>query len=143
MPTRPYAIVHYHEIGLKGRNRSLFENILVRNLATALTGTGAAKPRKLPGRVLIALEPGADRELVAERLMRVFGVANFGLGVGGRLDPDALGEVAWSVVRERGFRDVRRARQEGALGIRPLVSRDQRKGRRLSARAERQARQPV
>jgi thiamine biosynthesis protein ThiI len=101
--TRPYAIVHYHEIGLKGRNRSLFENILVRNLATALTGTGAAKPRKLPGRVLIALEPETDRELVAERLSRVFGVANFGLGVGGRLDPDALGEVAWNVVRERDF----------------------------------------
>lgn len=103
MPTRPYVIVHYHEIGLKGRNRSLFENILVRNLTTALSGTGAAKPRKLPGRVLVALDPEADVETVADRLRRVFGVANFGIGVGGRLDGDALGDVAWDVVRPRDF----------------------------------------
>ena len=50
MATRAYAIVHYHEIGLKGRNRSTFENILLRNLRTALTGTGAGNPRKLRGR---------------------------------------------------------------------------------------------
>lgn len=103
MKTRPYAIVHYHEIGLKGRNRSTFENILVRNLTTALTGTGALKPRKLPGRVLVELPDDGDRELIAERLTRVFGVANFGLGVGGRLDLDALYEVAWDVVRDRDY----------------------------------------
>src|SRR5881409_3817436 len=55
MPARPHAIVHYHEIGLKGRNRSHFENILVRNMAGALAGTGAGKPRKLPGRILVPL----------------------------------------------------------------------------------------
>jgi len=103
MRTRPYAMVHYHEIGLKGRNRSTFENILVRNLTTALTGTGANKPRKLPGRVLIELPEEADGAQIAHRLTHVFGVANVGLGVGGRLDLDALCEVAWDVVREREF----------------------------------------
>jgi len=101
--TRPYAIVHYHEIGLKGRNRSTFENILVRNLRTALTGTGSHDPRKLPGRVLVPLAEDADDALVTERLVRVFGVANVGLGVGGKLDLDALNEVAWNVVRDRAF----------------------------------------
>ncbi|MGH2728020.1 MAG: hypothetical protein ACRDKS_13695, partial [Actinomycetota bacterium] len=103
MSTRPYAIVHYHEIGLKGRNRSLFENILVRNLTTALGDTGAGKPRKLPGRVLVRLDPDDDFETIARRLSRVFGVANFGLGVGGRLDAESLGDVAWEVVRGREF----------------------------------------
>src|SRR5918996_4037689 len=103
MAARPHAIVHYHEIGLKGRNRSLFENILVRNMATALTGAGAGKPRKLPGRILVPLDTDADRDLVAERLTRVFGIANVGLGVGGKLDPDALRDVAWDVVRDRDF----------------------------------------
>jgi len=103
MRTRPYAMVHYHEIGLKGRNRSTFENILVRNLSTALTGTGANKPRKLPGRVLIELPEEADDAQIAERLTHVFGVANIGMGVGGRLDLDALCDVAWDVVREREF----------------------------------------
>jgi tRNA uracil 4-sulfurtransferase len=103
MRTRPYAMVHYHEIGLKGRNRSTFENILVRNLSTALTGTGAGKPRKLPGRILIELPEDVEDALIAERLTRVFGVANVGLGVGGRLDFDSLGDVAWGVVRDREF----------------------------------------
>src|SRR5437867_2334246 len=96
-------MVHYHEIGLKGRNRSTFENILVRNLATALQGTGASKPRKLPGRVLVPVEDGADGDAVADRLSRVYGVANFGLGLGGRLDPERICEVAWDVVRDLPF----------------------------------------
>ncbi len=124
MPTRPYAIVHYHEIGLKGRNRSVFENILVRNLTTALGGTGAGKPRKLPGRVLIPLDPDGDDEAVAGRLSRVFGVANFGLGEGGRLDAEALGAVAWDVVREREFSTfavrARKAHSEFPLSAREI-----------------------
>ncbi|MFY9586627.1 MAG: tRNA uracil 4-sulfurtransferase ThiI [Actinomycetota bacterium] len=103
MTVRPHAIVHYHEIGLKGRNRSMFENILVRNMTTALTGAGTGKPRKLPGRILVPLEADADPALVAERLTRVFGIANVGLGVGGKIDADALKDVAWDVVRDRDY----------------------------------------
>lgn len=124
MTGRDYAIVHYHEIGLKGRNRSTFENILVRNLATALTGTGAAKPRKLPGRILIALEPDADRGLVRSRLAEVFGVANFGLGVGGRFDLDKICDVSWQIVRDRPWETfavrARKAHSEFPLSAREL-----------------------
>jgi len=124
MPVRPFAIVHYHEIGLKGRNRSTFENILIRNLAKALSGTGAFKPRKLPGRVLVPLPEEADRSLVAERLVRVFGVANIGLGVGGKLEAEAISEVAWNVVRDRDFSTfavrARKAHSEFALSAREV-----------------------
>ena len=124
MAVRPHAIVHYHEIGLKGRNRSVFENILVRNMTTALAGTGAGKPRKLPGRILVPLEDDADRPLVAERLTRVFGIANVGLGVGAKLDPDALRDVAWDVVRERDFATfavrARKAHSEFPLSSREI-----------------------
>lgn len=122
MAVRPHAIVHYHEIGLKGRNRSVFENILVRNMTTALAGAG--KPRKLPGRILVTLDAEADRDLVAERLTRVFGIANLGLGVGGRLDPDALRDVAWDVVRDRDFETfavrARKAHSEFPLSAREI-----------------------
>ena len=33
------CLVHYHEIGLKGKNRSIFENQLVTNLKCALRDT--------------------------------------------------------------------------------------------------------
>ena len=124
MSVRPYAIVHYHEIGLKGRNRSVFENILVRNLAGTLAGTGAGKPRKLPGRILIPLDAEADNELVAERLSKVFGIANYGLGVGGQLDPERLSGIAWDVTREHDFETfavrARKAHSDFALSAREI-----------------------
>ena len=124
MAVRHHAIVHYHEIGLKGRNRSQFENILVRNMTTALAGTGAENPRKLPGRVLVPLEEDADRALVAERLTRVFGIANVGIGVGGKLSPEALGDVAWDVVRDHEFATfavrARKAHSEFPLSAREI-----------------------
>ena len=124
MAVRPYAIVHYHEIGLKGRNRSTFENILLRNLGKALDGTGAEKARRLPGRLLVPLSDAADITLVTERLQRVFGVANFGIGVGGKLDPESLGDVAWDVVRDREFGTfavrARRAHSDFPLSAREI-----------------------
>jgi thiamine biosynthesis protein ThiI len=124
MPVRPFAMVHYHEIGLKGRNRSTFENILVRNLRSALGGTGAGDPRKLPGRVIVPLDPGSDETVVAERLKRVFGVANFGLGIGGKLAPESLGEVAWEAVRGRDFATfavrARKAHSDFSLSAREI-----------------------
>ena len=124
MQPRPFAIVHYHEIGLKGRNRSLFENILIRNLAAALEGTEAGKPRKLPGRVLIPLDEGTDRELVAARLGKVYGVANFGLGIGGSFDAGSLADIAWQVTGEHEFATfavrARKAHSDFALSAREI-----------------------
>ena len=124
MPVRPFAMVHYHEIGLKGRNRSTFENRLMRNLATALDGTGTGRPKKLPGRIVVPFEPDADRDAIRDRLTRVFGVANVGLGVGGTLDLDAVCAVAWDQVRERDYATfavrARKAHSEFPLSAREI-----------------------
>jgi len=69
--TPDMLLVHYHEIGLKGRNRPVFERALKQNLKRALRGL-ASSVRVVPGRVEIAdPAPGA-----IERVQRVFGVAN-------------------------------------------------------------------
>jgi thiamine biosynthesis protein ThiI len=70
-------VVHYAEIGLKGRNRPRFENALRDNLARALSPLGAVRIRKLYGRFLVELPEGSDLEDVAPRIQRVFGVAYF------------------------------------------------------------------
>jgi len=64
-------LVHYTEIGLKGRNRPVFERWLSRNLKRAL-GDSASGVRLLSGRVLVE-DPKPD---AVERAARVFGVAN-------------------------------------------------------------------
>ena len=67
MAIRDYLIVHYHEVGLKGGNRSLFERALVRNIARATSDLAALKPRRLPGRILVDLPAGVEADAVAAR----------------------------------------------------------------------------
>jgi thiamine biosynthesis protein ThiI len=69
--TPDLLLVHYHEIGLKGRNRPRFERQLKHNLERAL-GDSAGRVRLVSGRVEV-LDPKPD---ALERVQRVFGVAN-------------------------------------------------------------------
>jgi tRNA uracil 4-sulfurtransferase len=71
------AIVHYHELALKGRNRDYFEQRLVRNIRIALRDLGITQIQHMRSRIRIALPPGADSDRVRKRLARVCGIANF------------------------------------------------------------------
>src|SRR5439155_10730866 len=94
MAVRDYIIVHYHEIGLKGGNRSIFERALARNIARATSDLAELKPRRLPGRVLVPIPSGASSEPIAQRISTVFGIANYSIARGGQLDFDAICDVA-------------------------------------------------
>ena len=48
MPPR-VLLVHYHEVGLKGKNRSTFENRLVENLSSALAGLHVSSVSRTSG----------------------------------------------------------------------------------------------
>lgn len=61
-------VVHYHEVGLKGRNRKLFENALVDNIRRATADLGSLAPKRLPGRILIPVPDGIDSRVVDERV---------------------------------------------------------------------------
>jgi thiamine biosynthesis protein ThiI len=71
------AIIHYHELALKGRNRSFFEQRLVLNLQLALKGLGITQVDALQGRIRVTLPDATDETIVKDRLCRVFGVSNF------------------------------------------------------------------
>lgn len=73
------AIVHYHELALKGRNRDFFEQRLVRNIRQALKGLGVKRVENLRSRIRITLPTDGDDQSIRERLGRVFGIANFSL----------------------------------------------------------------
>jgi tRNA uracil 4-sulfurtransferase len=82
-------VAHYHEIGLKGRNREFFEESLARNLRRALRGTGYSRVRRGFGRVTVHFFSDNRIEEAVERAARVFGVAYVGVGM--RVAPDLEG----------------------------------------------------
>ena len=92
-------VAHYHEIGLKGRNRDFFEDALTRNLKRALRGTGYSKIRRGFGRVVVDFNPDAMVEQAAQRAARVFGVVNVGVGKRVTQDLDAIAETALALMR--------------------------------------------
>lgn len=72
-----YAVVHYAEIGLKGRNRPFFERVLARNVASRLGSLGLAQVERLSGRMLVHMHRPLDAGSWAERLHTVCGIAHF------------------------------------------------------------------
>ena len=106
------VIVHYHELALKGRNRQYFEQHLVRNIRWALKGLGVKRVENLRSRIRVILPPGVSDEIVRDRLLRVFGIANFLMAGTVPLDlthPD-LGELSEAVghdLQQRTFRTFR------------------------------------
>lgn len=58
------VLVHYHEIGLKGRNRSYFESLLRQNVVRRL-GDGAVPIRRVSGRLVADFGATADAPAAA------------------------------------------------------------------------------
>ena len=96
-------VVHYHEIGLKGRNRQFFEETLVTNLRRALRGTGYRRVRHGYGRVVVDLGDNSLAEEAAQRSARVFGVAYVGLGTRTNPTLDDINRVAVEIMSEEPF----------------------------------------
>lgn len=100
-------LVHYHEIALKARNRPFFVNQLVRNLKRATADFPVRRIQKLPGRVLLELAGENAAQEVAERVRRVFGVANCCSALRCDLDLEALKDTAAKALAGRPFQTFR------------------------------------
>lgn len=68
------VLVKYGEIILKGLNRPVFENILVKNIKTALKPLGEVSVTRAQAAVYIDPADGVDIDEVCARLQKVFGV---------------------------------------------------------------------
>lgn len=68
-------LIKYSEIGVKGNNRHIFEDMLVRNIKSALRVlVGRWEVRKADGRIYVTCEE-EDQEDAIQALMKVFGIA--------------------------------------------------------------------
>ncbi|UCC62982.1 MAG: tRNA 4-thiouridine(8) synthase ThiI [Anaerolineae bacterium] len=86
-------VIHYAEIGLKGRNRSFFERQLQRNVGQRLAGLDVAGVERLPGRLLARLGTEADVAVAVERLRTVPGIAYFAPAYSAPKDIEAIKEA--------------------------------------------------
>lgn len=68
-----HVIARYGEISLKGRNRSEFERILVRNMKNALAKWPEVRLERTDGRVMVTLH-GAPIHNIMDSLSKVFGL---------------------------------------------------------------------
>lgn len=69
-------LIKYAEIGVKGKNRYLFEDALVRQIKYALMGSESTyRISKTPGRIFLDFEGDFDYDDTIDRLQHVFGVS--------------------------------------------------------------------
>lgn len=72
-----HTILHYGEIALKGRNRSLFEDILRNQILLQCSKIGPCRIQKLPSRFLLKFAVTPPLEELKKQLGKVFGLANY------------------------------------------------------------------
>lgn len=92
------AIIHYHEIALKGGNRSFFESKLKDNLMRVMKGVKGAKVQKKYDHFRVVFE--GDAEEVKARLLQVCGVENFSIVESVEVDLEKVGKRGIELVRE-------------------------------------------
>lgn len=82
------CLVHYHEIGLKGRNRANFEHRLLSNMEAALAAYETEEVSRISGHLLVVLRNEEDVEPVARILLQIPGVARVSCGWRTARDPE-------------------------------------------------------
>ncbi|MGI6641174.1 MAG: tRNA uracil 4-sulfurtransferase ThiI [Limnochordia bacterium] len=90
-------LVRYGEISLKGRNRKMFEDLLIRNINAALEGLSIQSISKTFGRLYIETENWQE---AAARLGKVFGIVSVSPVLRTELDLEAIEEAAVRVMED-------------------------------------------
>ena len=91
------CLVHYHEIGLKGRNRSTFEMRLLKNIKALLGDFPIVTIHRIAGRLCVFIREGTPYDVavrIADVLRYVPGVARVSTGYKCERDLDLMGQAA-------------------------------------------------
>lgn len=96
------CLVSYHEIGLKGRNRSAFERRLRDNLEAALSGLPVKRVERLSSRLAVPVTAPERIREVAERIAQVPGVNAVSLAIKVARDVDQMQRAALFALEEAG-----------------------------------------
>ncbi len=98
-----HIVIHYNEIGLKGKNQPLFLRRLRANILRAAGAAGVRRIEERSGRMVLWLDPDAAWDSIRERVRCVFGIANFSLAERTDLDVGALKAAVGRALEGRHF----------------------------------------
>ncbi len=99
------CLAHYHEIGLKGHNRSSFEKRLQRNLEVLLGAFPVVAVHRISGRICVFLREGTDWDTArqcARFMAKVPGVARVSCGYKCPREIDSMAEAALCAMADAG-----------------------------------------
>ena len=108
-----FILIHYHEIGLKGKNRGKFERRLMTNINRALKDVPCGKLERLSGRMMLALTSESPIDVIRERLSKVFGIANFSEAVVAKRNIEAIRETTWTLAQKADFQSFKIVTRRG------------------------------
>lgn len=103
MTPQRVCLVHYHEIGLKGHNRSQFEKRLVANIKALLSRDIYQEIKRISGRLCIIFQESVTSEVALQMLGRIAsvpGVARVSSGYKAEQDLDNMYETAIRALHE-------------------------------------------
>ena len=94
------CLVHYHEVGLKGKNRAHFERILMDSLKAALAAFSVATLTRISGHILVTFSTAGEAERAFDVIRRVPGVARVSLAFHTNRDPQEYHRAAIRALAE-------------------------------------------
>ncbi len=132
----PLLVLHYHEMWLKGRNRSFFLHKFTDSIREQLGGLGPLRIEHEDGRVLVSLESEPALAEAARRARRIFGVAYYSVAMEADRDLAVVEQAAWEQLARQDFRTfaVRVRRSDKTLPFRSQDA-ERRIGRAILDRA--------
>ena len=101
------ALIHYHEIALKGKNRSFFLKQLEANILLATRDLNCGPLKRLAGRLFLSMHAETSWEVLRQRMSRVFGIANFSPAVMVAPNLELLAQRIEEEVSSRSFHSFR------------------------------------
>jgi len=118
-----YIICHYHEIGLKGKNRKFFEEMLVKNIKRVLPSNSFEFVKRISGRIIVKLneEKIVDQKQLIKVLKNVFGMVFFSFAVTCEQEVEKIKKKAFEILKKKRFKTFRISTQRSKKEF-PLTS---------------------
>ena len=101
--TQRICLIHYHEIGLKGHNRSSFENRLIKNIDSLIRAQYRVNIKRISGRIRLIFKDNLSQiqaQAACDLLAKIPGVARVSTGFMVERDLKIMQEVAVQAMEE-------------------------------------------